>query len=124
MVENVCVTVSNYATEALQDTLNFYGKEGFSLVSTQMALDKYGSQVMYLFFVRHTVDPCTGYDKCKQYKPKYMTNADRIREMSDEELAKLLDYELGCPVTGDCAKMSKDCKVCWLDWLHQPAKGE
>ena len=54
MVENVCVTVSNYATEALQDTLNFYGKEGFSLISTQMASNKYGSQVMYLFFVRHT----------------------------------------------------------------------
>ena len=52
MVENICVTVSNYATEALQDTLNFYGKKGFSLVSTQMALDKYMSQVMYLFFVR------------------------------------------------------------------------
>ena len=54
MVENVCVTVSNYATEALQDTLNFYGKEGFSLVSTQMASDKYGNRVMYLFFVRQT----------------------------------------------------------------------
>ena len=27
MVENVCVTVSNYATEALQDTLNFYGEK-------------------------------------------------------------------------------------------------
>ena len=54
MVENVCVTVSNYATEALQTTLSFYGKEGFSLVSTQMASDKYGSQVMYLFFVRHS----------------------------------------------------------------------
>ena len=54
MVENICVTVSNYATEALQDTLNFYGKKGFSLVSTQMALDKYMSQVMYLFFVRRT----------------------------------------------------------------------
>ena len=52
MVENVCVTVSNYATEALQNTLNFYGKEGFSLVSTQMASNKYGCQVMYLFFVR------------------------------------------------------------------------
>ena len=52
MVENVCVTVSNYATEALQDTLNFYGEKGFSLVSTQMALNKYGIQVMYLFFVR------------------------------------------------------------------------
>lgn len=53
MVENICTTVSNYATEALQDILNLYGKEGFSLVSTQMALNKYGSQVMYLFFVRH-----------------------------------------------------------------------
>ena len=53
MVENVCVTVSNYATEALQNTLNFYGKAGFSLVSTQIASDRHGSQVMYLFFVRH-----------------------------------------------------------------------
>ena len=55
MAENVCVTVSNYATEALPNTLNFYGKAGFSLVSTQMASDKYGNQVLYLFFVRHTV---------------------------------------------------------------------
>ena len=53
MVENVCVTVSNYAIVELQKTLNAYGKAGFSLVSTQMASDKYGSQVMYLFFVRH-----------------------------------------------------------------------
>ena len=53
MVENVCVTVSNYATEALQETLNFYGKEGFYLVSTQIASNKYGIKVMYLFFVRH-----------------------------------------------------------------------
>ena len=54
MVENVCVDVSNYATEALQNTLNFYGEKGFSLVSTQIASNKYGSQVMYLFFVRQT----------------------------------------------------------------------
>ena len=54
MVENVCVAVSNYATEALQNTLNFYGEKGFSLVSTQIASNKYGSQVMYLFFVRQT----------------------------------------------------------------------
>ena len=54
MVENVCVAVSNYATEALQNTLNFYGKKGFSLVSTQMASNQYGIQVMYLFFVRNT----------------------------------------------------------------------
>ena len=36
------------------------------------------------------VDPCPGYDKCKQYKPNYTTNADRIRAMSDEELAAWL----------------------------------
>ena len=54
MVENVCITVSNYATEALKDALNFYGDRGFSLVSTQMAPNKYGIQVMYLFFVRRT----------------------------------------------------------------------
>ena len=59
---------------------------------------------------------------CTDFAP--CTNADRIRSMSDEELVKLLDYELGCPVTGDCAKMSKDCKACWLDWLQQPAEGE
>ena len=51
-----------------------------------------------------------------------MTNADRIRAMSDEELAELLDHELGCPITGDCEKMSRDCNACWLDWLQQPGK--
>ena len=38
------------------------------------------------------VDPCPGYDKCKQYKPNYTTNADHIRAMSDEELADFLAY--------------------------------
>ena len=52
MVENVYVTISNYATEALQNTLDAYGKKGFSLVSTQMIPNKYGCQIMYLFFVR------------------------------------------------------------------------
>lgn len=52
MVENVYAAISNY--EALQSTLDAYGKEGFSLVSTQMILNKYGSPTMYLFFVRYT----------------------------------------------------------------------
>ena len=59
-------------------------------------------------------------DYPKPYKAQ--TNADRIRTMSDEEMAKKLEYELGCPVTGDCAKMSRDCNACWLDWLQQPAE--
>lgn len=52
MVENIYAAISNY--EALQSTLDAYGKEGFSLVSTQMIPNKYGCQIMYLFFVRHT----------------------------------------------------------------------
>ena len=41
------------------------------------------------------------------------TNADRIRRMSDEELAKWLEYEGG----GACAE------VCgWLNWLQSPAE--
>lgn len=41
------------------------------------------------------------------------SNADRIRAMSDEELAEWLEYEGG----GACAE------VCgWLEWLRQPAE--
>lgn len=43
----------------------------------------------------------------------YMTNADRIRNMSDEELARWLEYEGG----GACAEMCG-----WLNWLQQPAE--
>ena len=51
-----------------------------------------------------------------------MTNSDRIRAMSDEELAELIDRETdSCAPTGDCEKMSRDCKACWLEWLQQPA---
>ena len=58
------------------------------------------------------VDPCPGYDKCKEYKPDYMTNADRIRAMSDEELARLL-----C-CNGWRMIEQKEC----LEWLQQPAE--
>lgn len=52
MVQNIYVTVSNYETYELQDTLDYYGRKGFSLVSTQMIPNKYGILIMYLFFVR------------------------------------------------------------------------
>ena len=73
------------------------------------------------------VDPCPGYDKCKQYKPNYTTNADRIRAMSDEELAELL-------LDGCCGSKCDDqpqnefgsvnCFQCRIKWLKQRAKGE
>ena len=80
------------------------------------------------------VDPCPGYDKCKQYKPNYTTNADRIRAMSDEELVVFLDGFSGRCL--DCAEDAKNkrCPIykegryCRprdiMEWLQQPMKGE
>lgn len=78
---------------------------------------------------------CVGFDECKitgrtvefavddgvcidfaERKPQ--TNADRIRSMSDEELAKILGNKCICPPTSECV----DCVDCWLEWLQQPAE--
>ena len=82
------------------------------------------------------VDPCPGYDNCKQYKSNYTTNADRIRVMSDEELAKIINaftaYFDECNrnlADTDCHNCEL-CKLCGLgkekaiDWLQQPFEGE
>ena len=50
--ENVYCQVSNYNTDALQKTLLRYGEQGFKLVNTMMAKNKYGVNVMYLFFTK------------------------------------------------------------------------
>lgn len=59
--------------------------------------------------------------ECKGHIP--MSNADRIRSMTDEELAKILGDKCICPPTSECAKMSGDCVACWIQWLRQPAEG-
>lgn len=63
-----------------------------------------------------------GYHDGRMFRPAIVTNADRIRAMTDEELANYL-YELticGCPDHG-----ARDCvpsyEACWLDWLKQEA---
>ena len=63
---------------------------------------------------------------------KAKTNADVIRAMSDEELAKFLQedvfYEPWCPddvvcVLGDgCQLADKDCGKCALKWIKQEYK--
>ena len=65
------------------------------------------------------VDPCPGYDKCKEYKPDYMTNADRIRAMTDEDLADFLAYTWAT----SSRAWQKDTGET-LHWLKQPAEGE
>lgn len=53
----------------------------------------------------------------KREPPKPTTNADRIRAISDEELATVLR---GCPDSVEvCPNIP--CADCWLDWLRQEA---
>ena len=65
------------------------------------------------------------YDFLVQYEPpKPQTNADRIRAMSDEELAEWIGkvteggYGMCAPGHYDCT--GKDsCAPCWLEWLRE-----
>lgn len=52
LFSNIVDTVSNYSTSDLENVLEYYGDEGYKLVSVQMAKNKYGAEVMYLFFTR------------------------------------------------------------------------
>ena len=65
---------------------------------------------------------------CKGYIP--MSNADRIRAMSDEELAEFISRieigDFGPQVYGktfcDMCKGQYECDDCRLWWLQQPAE--
>ena len=60
------------------------------------------------------------------------TNADKIRTMSDEEIAKWALDNCNCPPPFDggfCPYLkgntqTKSCKSCWLDWLKQEAQND
>lgn len=65
---------------------------------------------------------------------KRMTNGDRVRQMSDEELAELWDgfeydrkYVPECFENGDCDHEGYVCECCpktFLNWLKAEAEGE
>ena len=65
----------------------------------------------------HGEDDCP-YEKCPIPTPK--TNADRIRAMTDEELAEFMNN--GCDAIApseNCTKAFYECKQCWIDWLRR-----
>ena len=62
---------------------------------------------------------CDQPETCKAYIP-VITNADRIRAMSDEELKKFICSILKC----EFCKFERWGKCELLEWLQQPAKGE
>ena len=83
---------------------------------------------------KHFMTDCSFLDKdlqamedfiaCKHFKPKNETNADKIRAMSDEELAEFIP----CPHMVNWRKGNYDtcihpngkdgCKKCMLEWLR------
>ena len=70
---------------------------------------------------------CSDYDFCRRYndlrskrkrcekakKPAMKTNADRIRSMTDEEMAEMFS---------GLEDNISDCVSAWLDWLKQPSE--
>lgn len=65
-----------------------------------------------------TEENCPGCFEGSNYRPKPQTNADQIRAMSDEELARWIADDLIEPgyYDGDM------CYRLWLDWLKSPVK--
>lgn len=66
---------------------------------------------------------CDKFNQAVEHQP--MTNADRIRAMSDEELADYINNHDVCNTrTNEECKISycAVCQVCVLDWLQQSAE--
>lgn len=49
-----------------------------------------------------------------------MTNGDKIRAMTDEEMANRLSKLICSNVSEECCHTS--CKECWLSWLKAPVE--
>ena len=71
---------------------------------------------------------CRGCFEGSHYKPKPQTNADRIRQMTDAELAVFLNdvrYDIAerPSFCDSCLRTSSlICRACWLGWLKQEAQ--
>ena len=54
------------------------------------------------------------------------TNADHIREMSDEELSERISkiaHCMFCPIRYGIFCTEEECKAKWLSWLRSPVEG-
>lgn len=61
-------------------------------------------------------------EKKERENQKPRTNADRIRTMNDEELAKLLMDSPDIPCDEKMTPTCNDCEPCILEWLRRPVK--
>ena len=60
---------------------------------------------------------------CSAYEQRAMTNADRIRSMTDEELAETFTCidMFCCPIKSASCPEELSCKNCFMRWLKQEA---
>lgn len=76
---------------------------------------------------------CLNYDgdNCRRSRTVEPLNADRIRSMTDGELAEKIGESIDCEVcktmhhseSGECpCRPHQACVDFWLDWLRQEAK--
>ena len=61
---------------------------------------------------------------CGAFVPKTVSNGQRIRAMSDEELCKLIMAipDVPCGQVGYPEICTHKCEACFTDWLKQPAE--
>ena len=64
--------------------------------------------------IRNTMSWCVGNEPCEGRTP---SNADRIRGMTDEELAK----HICCPYD-QCIDLDRPCSDCIRSWLKSPVE--
>lgn len=63
--------------------------------------------------------------ECNQFRKRFISNVDRIRAMSNEELAEFIQEHSCPPGFGDeICPYGKSCISCWFDWLNAEAKEE
>lgn len=67
---------------------------------------------------RFYVEPVDSYEEACGVRP--MTNADKIRQMSDEELAERFKLEI-CKMVSIEECQGENCKACRLKWLRKEA---
>lgn len=67
---------------------------------------------------------------CDGWEPKPTTNGDKLRAMSDEELAEWIETMADCRMcqiaeehcSGGETNSRASCMIHWLDWLKQEAE--
>lgn len=88
-----------------KEALSYWSEVRYSLLSTRL---------------KEAAD--VAFEVLQQMAGELKTNADRIRAMSDEELAEFLRWDICTKIRGDNRLCNGWCDECVSEWLQQPAE--